>query len=86
MKRRQRGKWVRGFRSRAVSVGRKLNDQLTGFVETKLARGINGIRRGEREGGEGWVVMRGLGCRGVVVTQTDNKHCIPKGRNRKMRM
>ena len=46
--------------------GRKLKDQLTGFVETKLAGGI----QGDEHGGP----------------QTDNKHCIPEGKSREMRM
>lgn len=49
---------------------RKLNDQLTGFVETKLAEGIksDGV-------GVGSNVQEGV--------QTDNKHCFPKGETRK---
>lgn len=54
---------------------RKLNHQLTGFVEIKLAEGIkgDGVEMGSEHEGRGG-------------PQTDNKHCIPKGKNWKMRM
>lgn len=51
-----------------------MNDQLTGFAETKLAGGIKGDGAGER------------GAMSKEGPQTDNKHCIPNGGNRKMRM
>ena len=48
---------------------RKLNHQLTGFVETQLAGGIEGD--GGRGGGGGTV--------SAGVPQTDDKHCNPRG-------